>query len=147
VLSPTEPNHSTKKWLSLIEKSKEFFTDYTVEHEKFQDKLYELCFDIAKASDSENTEEIIKDIQTRNHRAPLGDKAWSIDSNYSQMAKKLKELLDEEKQIKKLERQAHTRNIIARAVTTLVIGFSIMTVYWIAHELKIPMPMLKLPVN
>ncbi|MFN3711955.1 MAG: hypothetical protein ACK4S8_15610 [Alishewanella aestuarii] len=33
-----------------------------------------------------------------------------------------------------------------RVVTTLTIGFSIMLVYWVAHCLKIPMPLLKLPL-
>ena len=34
-----------------------------------------------------------------------------------------------------------------RIATTLAIGFSIMLVYWVAHCLEIPMPLLRLPVS
>lgn len=52
----------------------------------------------------------------------------------------------EEQLIDRMERKAHVRNIFFRGVTTLVIGFSIMLVYWVAGCLGISMPLLRMPI-
>ncbi|EOB4247491.1 hypothetical protein ACIL2N_003357, partial [Vibrio metschnikovii] len=52
----------------------------------------------------------------------------------------------EERLIDRMERKAHIRNIFFRGVTTLVIGFSIMLVYWVAGCLGISMPLLRMPL-
>ncbi len=50
---------------------------------------------------------------------------------------------EEEKLISRMEKNAQLRNTFFRGVTTLVIGFSIMFVYFIALKLEIPMPLLR----
>ena len=54
-------------------------------------------------------------------------------------------LVNEEETIDRMERKAQVRNTIFRGITTLVIGFSIMFVYWVAAHFNIAMPLLKLP--
>ena len=51
--------------------------------------------------------------------------------------------VDEEKLISRMERNAQLRNTFFRGVTTLVIGFSVMLVYFTALKLEIPMPLLR----
>ncbi|EHZ2746755.1 hypothetical protein M5225_004281 [Vibrio vulnificus] len=53
-------------------------------------------------------------------------------------------LVDEEKLISRMERNAQLRNTFFRGLTTLVIGFSVMFVYFIAAKLEIPMPLLRI---
>ena len=55
-------------------------------------------------------------------------------------------LIDEKKQIGEIEHSTLQRNTFYRAITTLVVGFSIMAVYWVAHYFGIPMPLMRVPL-
>ncbi|TMP45734.1 MULTISPECIES: hypothetical protein [unclassified Pseudoalteromonas] len=66
---------------------------------------------------------------------------------YKDLLEHHEKLVEEENLINKMERKAQIRNTIFRGVTTLVIGFSIMLVYFVAAKWGIHMPLLKLPVQ
>jgi len=70
-----------------------------------------------------------------------------INSEYNKLHNLYEKLKDEEITIRRIENQAHTRALIFRFLTTLSIGFGIMLVYWVAQQLNINMPLLKLPVG
>lgn len=65
---------------------------------------------------------------------------------YTKLYQTHTELTDEESLINRMERKAHIRNTIFRGITTLVIGFSIMLVYFVASYFSIPMPLLRVPL-
>ena len=69
-----------------------------------------------------------------------------VNASYSYIHSRYHKLIEEEKLIGRMERKAHIRNTFFRGLVTLVIGFSIMLVYWVASCLKIAMPLMKLPV-
>lgn len=68
-----------------------------------------------------------------------------IKTTYNQLHSDHQKYVKEEKLISKMELRAHTRYLIARILTTLGIGISIMGVYALAQWLEIPMPLMKLP--
>jgi len=70
----------------------------------------------------------------------------SITSAYSSLYAHHEKLTNEENLINRMERKSQIRNTLFRGVTTLAIGFSIMFVYWVASELGISMPLLRVPV-
>jgi hypothetical protein len=53
--------------------------------------------------------------------------------------------MDTEKAIHRIERKAHIRALIFRFLTTLLIGFGIMLVYYVAQKIGINMPLIKIP--
>ena len=65
----------------------------------------------------------------------------TVISSYSELHSAYTSLTNEENTIARMERNAHIRNIFFRALTTLIIGFSIMFVYWVASCLGISMPL------
>ena len=69
-----------------------------------------------------------------------------VINEYESLYKAYSELTEEETLINRMERRAHIRNAIFRGITTLVIGFSVMLVYWVASELEIVMPLMRLPL-
>jgi len=87
----------------------------------------------------EMVERLIEFPHTNAHKA-------SLKGSYANIYRRYQDLIEEEKLINRMERKAHIRNTFFRGATTLVIGFSIMGVYWVASCLKIAMPLMKLPV-
>lgn len=65
----------------------------------------------------------------------------TLISSFASLRTAYMAVTNEENAIARMERRAHIRNIIFRGLTTLVIGFSIMFVYWIATCLGIQMPL------
>ncbi|MFA0338923.1 hypothetical protein [Vibrio breoganii] len=76
------------------------------------------------------------------------DKSYRSDvvRVYDSLYRTYTELTEEEALINRMERRAHIRNTLFRGITTLVIGFSIMLVYWAAAKLEIAMPLMRLPL-
>ena len=68
-----------------------------------------------------------------------------IRTSYGQIYGLNKELMDIEKAIHRIERKAHLRALIFRFLTTLLIGFGIMLVYYVAQEIGVNMPLIKIP--
>ena len=64
---------------------------------------------------------------------------------YTHLFHRYHDLINEEKLIDRMEIKANLRNTVFRCLTTLVIGFSIMLVYFVASCLEISMPLMKLP--
>lgn len=56
------------------------------------------------------------------------------------------ELDNNEKTMKRLSTTESFKALCFRIATTLGVGLSIMFIYWSAHELEIPMPLLRLPI-
>jgi len=71
------------------------------------------------------------------------DKTYNdtISNTYSTLRSKYISLTNEEALIARMERNAHFRNMSFRVLTTLLIGFSIMLVYWVASCLGVSMPL------
>jgi len=70
----------------------------------------------------------------------------SITSAYKNLYTHYEKFTNEENLINRMERKSQIRNTLFRGITTLAIGFSIMFVYWVASELGISMPLLRVPV-
>ncbi|MEZ9233691.1 hypothetical protein AB4259_21750 [Vibrio amylolyticus] len=70
----------------------------------------------------------------------------SITSAYNSLYAHHEKFTNEENLINRMERKSQIRNTLFRGITTLAIGFSIMFVYWVASELGISMPLLRVPV-
>lgn len=68
-----------------------------------------------------------------------------VVSSFVILYREYKNIIDEEALIHRMERAAHRRNIVFRFLTTLIVGFSIMFVYWVAHICDIPMPLMRIP--
>lgn len=71
--------------------------------------------------------------------------AQSLMQSHNNAYSGYKQVMDERKQINAMEHATHQKNVIYRALTTLVVGLSIMSIYWLAHCLGIPMPLMRLP--
>lgn len=63
--------------------------------------------------------------------------------SYNQVYTLNQELMNHEKAIHRIERKAHIRSLIFRFLTTLLIGFGVMLVYFSAQKLGINMPLLR----
>ena len=76
------------------------------------------------------------------------DKSYKdqVQVAYSILYRTYQDLIEEENLINRMEKKANIRNTFFRGLTTLIIGFSIMFVYWVASYFGIAMPLLKLPV-
>ena len=70
----------------------------------------------------------------------------NVTGSYSKLYSQYEKLTNEEKLINRMERKSQIRNTLFKGITTLTIGFSIMLVYWVASELGIPMPLLRVPL-
>ena len=68
----------------------------------------------------------------------------SLEANYKNLHKLFFKLADEEKAILRIERKAHVTALFFRFLTTVGIGFGIMFVYYVAQELEIAMPLLRI---
>ena len=68
-----------------------------------------------------------------------------IISQYNKLYQTHMHFTDEEALINRMERSAHLRNTLFRGITTIVIGISIMLVYWVASYFEIPMPLMRVP--
>ncbi|WP_448565221.1 hypothetical protein [Thalassotalea ganghwensis] len=152
--STTEVTHSTKEFLKEQEevvRKMDHNRHNILSAEDFQRRYRQIIISLVEdvAKNPDDLEKIIEDIQSPNvnHRTGYGYNLQNLQNNYSVVKRHLEELLDKDKQVSRLEREAHTRNIISRGITTLVIGFSIMIVYGVAHCFGIPMPMLRLPAS
>lgn len=66
-------------------------------------------------------------------------KNYQLALHYWKMAK------DEDDRFLRVNIKFNIQAVIFRILTTLAIGFSIMAVYWTAHSLGIPMPLLRIP--
>lgn len=66
-----------------------------------------------------------------------------VQQQYRQIHSLYEFMKNEETAIKRIENQAHRRALLYRILTTLGIGFGIMFVYFVAQELSINMPLLK----
>ncbi|QPB82914.1 hypothetical protein CWC22_007895 [Pseudoalteromonas rubra] len=73
-------------------------------------------------------------------------KSYAFEA-YKKLYEHHQKLSDEETLITRMERNAQIRNVLFRSLTTLAIGFSIMLVYFVAHKLEIPMPLLRIGVS
>lgn len=90
----------------------------------------------------------LKDIVDK--KDSLSGRGWmknigDIRTSYGQIYGLNKELMDTEKAIHRIERKAHIRALIFRFLTTLLIGFGIMLVYYVAQKIGINMPLIKIP--
>lgn len=65
---------------------------------------------------------------------------------YKDLLEHHEKYIEEEALINRMERNAQIRNTFFRGITTLIIGFSIMAVYFVAAKYGINMPLLRLPV-
>lgn len=147
--SPTEHKHTTISFIEALNKIKNGLKNTShspIDNESYRKRLKKAVTDIAEviAKDPNRIEQIKNEINNPNSVTPTTKEINNLVTYYSKVNSSLDALINEDEQIKRLEKQAHTRNIIARGLTTLVIGFSIMGVYATAQWLGITMPMLRL---
>ena len=81
----------------------------------------------------------------------LGDPAdktyrMTVTRAYNSLHKHHELFTNEERLIRRMERNSQIRNTFFRALTTLSIGFSVMLVYWVASKLEIAMPLMRIPL-
>jgi hypothetical protein len=102
-----------------------------------------LCFEKKTFHD----EESFKNLLTTSLNDP-DDNTFknNVLCEYNKLYQTYTRLTEEESIINRMERKAHIRNTFFRGVTTLVIGFSIMLVYWAATCLEISMPLMRIPL-
>lgn len=146
----TTPHMNTNRF---IEKAKEIKSEmfnkraqyHPVTPDNYEKKLKEFIIGLVEYSSAqpEKKIDIISNINSVD--SSTGRKVTELTMMYKIKSQELDKLYSEDEQIKRLEINAHFRNIIARALTTLAIGFGIMIVYWVAHKVGIPMPMLRIP--
>jgi len=98
-----------------------------------------------KKNDFANIEAFIKayELSIFDKEANKEDRKNSLFHLYRSLYDHHHALINEEKLISRMERKAQIRNTFFRGITTLVIGFSIMAVYYTASELGINMPLLR----
>jgi hypothetical protein len=65
----------------------------------------------------------------------------TLKNSYSILRSRYLSLVNEENLIARMEKRAHLRNMLFRVLTTLLIGFSVMLVYWVASCFGIAMPL------
>lgn len=68
-----------------------------------------------------------------------------LKRNYSNACLHWKQAKDEDARFLTVNIKFNIQAVIFRILTTLAIGFSIMLVYWTAHCLGVPMPLLRIP--
>jgi hypothetical protein len=70
-----------------------------------------------------------------------------LNLNYAAASNYWKKAFDEDGRYLAVNIKYNIQAVFFRILTTLAIGFSIMLVYWVAHCLEIPMPLLRLPIS
>lgn len=152
--SPTENHPNTNSFIKKkddrLKKNLENGDGEHITPDEFRILMTGLCERLAKKAiqKPEQLNNVITELTNKKESMMTLSGAFEkIQKTYFSVYMDRKIFLNEEVIIAKLERKSHTRNIIARGLTTLVIGFSVMAVYWVAHILEIPMPMLKLPTS
>lgn len=76
---------------------------------------------------------------------PYKSALHELKRNYANGCLHWKQAKDEDDRFLKVNIKFNIQAVIFRILTTLAIGFSIMLVYWTAHGLGIPMPLLRIP--
>jgi hypothetical protein len=114
--------------------------------EKFSDSIDTMLYNLKNHLESNGSD--LKDIVDK--KDSLSGQGWiknigEIRTSYGQIYVLNKELMDTEKTIHRIERKAHFRALIFRFLTTLFIGFGIMIVYYVAQEIGVNMPLIKIP--
>lgn len=132
-------------------------------HEKLSKKLKEMagsvkCENITYTPPQELIEilavnmpkdpaQALKEFQS-NHR---NSTHWSYKfqnniAAYNQYKKYADAWHNEEKKILNIERKAARMALLYRVLTTIFVGFTIMGIYWVAHCLGVPMPLMRMPI-
>lgn len=138
----TELHHSTKK-------IREQLPTYRVEtgssgHMTFQEKLEAITKEFhLRGSEGESYE------KTRSRgsspSSPVGH-FGHLSTEFHNMERLYKSATDLKKSTDWNEIKVHMRNVLFRGLTTLVIGGSIMFIYWLAAKWGIQLPLLRIPV-
>lgn len=68
-----------------------------------------------------------------------------LKNNYTHACLYWKKAKDEDDRFLRVNIKFNIQAVFFRILTTLAIGFSIMLVYWTAHCLGVPMPLLRIP--
>jgi hypothetical protein len=114
--------------------------------EEFSSSIDTMLYNLKNHLENNNAD--LKDIVDK--KDALGGQGWiknisEIRTSYGQIHGLNKELMDTEKAIHRIERKAHIRALMFRFLTTLLIGFGIMLVYYVAQKIGVNMPLIKIP--
>ncbi len=85
-------------------------------------------------------------VDIKEHKGDWTARLNEIRKNYSQLSKLLEDYKNQEKIIHRIEKKAQNRALFYRVFNTLLIGFGIMLVYFVAQKLDIMMPFMRLPI-
>ncbi len=142
----TDKHHTTNKFLKMLElynspmSGGNYVPIATVKSE-----LSKSVLELKQFSDEDKLHAAI-DKASLLQASGNGAKMHYVYQAYTKVFNELRKFKEEDTQIHRMEAKAHRRNLFYRVATTLMIGFSIMTVYAVAQYFEIAMPLMKLPL-
>ena len=134
----------SKQLTSMIDEISKLHTPKPKTQEEFDSAIHNLLTALRNylGHHKGDLEDIVQEKDNSNGNGWVR-KLVDIRINYAKIYKLNQKLMDKEKAIHRVERKAHTRALIFRFLTTLLIGFGVMIVYLTAQKLGINMPLLK----
>ena len=94
----------------------------------------------------ENIENAMNFLQTGPYKNTIIEKQEFIKRTIEEYKKVYKELEDNEKTMKRLSTTESFKALAFRIATTLGVGLCIMFIYWLANELSVPLPLIRIPI-
>lgn len=140
----TELHHTTKKLLERLPTYRPNTGRAEWGHMCFQDKLDALLKEFHQRGSAGES------LDTTKARFGMAEFPYpfygEVINEFADMDRLYTLAVDIKKSTDRNELKVHLRNLVFRGLTTLVIGGSIMVVYWLAAELGIQLPLLRIPV-
>jgi len=88
--------------------------------------------------------ENLRDIESVPDEVSWKRQLQTLRSDYTGLHNLQSQLQDEENAIYRIERKSHLIALTFRFLTTVVIGLGVMIIYWVAGELEIAMPLMRI---
>ncbi|WP_429058884.1 hypothetical protein [Aeromonas veronii] len=140
----TEQHHTTKTLAQFFKNRINIYIYRSNAHLSFQEKLDLLLDEFhRRGAKGEPLEDLRGNLY--NHIHPL-NLYQPLIKEFDDQSRLFQLTIDEKRSLDRNELKVHFRSLIFRGLTTLMIGCTIMFIYWLAAKLGIQLPLLRIPV-
>ncbi|MBV2127907.1 hypothetical protein [Arsukibacterium indicum] len=121
---------------------------HLVSAKEYEDVLTQAMIDLIETDRHDNSDKKSASELVAYFKANASNKSQSyreVKQKYILALNHWEKALDADARFLRANKKFNVQAVITRIFTTLAVGFSIMLVYWVAHCIGIPMPLMRMP--